>query len=184
MPGSVTDDREIFSSRIPDSTELIKDEMIVLPIKMQKVSETPRPEHDRTASTTGSPSILSGSEGKREPALPARQPQPRPPPEITPSLPRQVPPGKIPTGDIRPKAESEPSGIPQHPGDFSRGQEIPIKKPMTHQPISPATPCDTRIAPRSLTGAHSQELARQRIERELQRQRMMALSGTRLKAAE
>jgi len=79
-------------------------------------------------------------------------------------------------------ATQVPSGVPPHHQVVTNDRHIqnhPAQQPISTEPITDASSLSKR-APVT----HSTETARQRIEQELQRQRMMALSGNRAKTGD
>lgn len=165
-------------SRVQEYAGSLRDEMIVLPKQMQRVSEGPQREH-----------IQAPAPGKISTARPAAEAptediqQPRQPPSIRPPAPRpstlqQIPLEKPRADPTRPALVQEPRRPTQPHKAPVPGPEIPSGRIVTQHPLSPAGTTDRSVPDREETPVpHSHEHARQRIERELQRQRMMALSG-------
>jgi cell division GTPase FtsZ len=176
----VSDSEGLVATPAWEHPESLRDEMIVLPSRPQAGAENPWPERSTPRQTTASVATGAADEtsgGRYEPARPrAREPSPAqstgarplPPPPA-----QQVPKREPQTGL---KTVSGPPGISGHQREIPRERDITAKRPMAQQPISHNMPGETAQSSEGATPP-TQEHARQQIERELQRQRMMALSG-------
>lgn len=170
MTRAVSDDHGIATTPISEYPESTRDEMIVLPSRMQAGAENSRPERTTPRHTTASAS-----------AIPVDKTPSRSYDEVRPNAHERSSAQSAGAGPLPPPVEQVPKrepqpGIPRHPKEIPRGQEVPVKKPVAQQPISPDMTGDT-APPSHHKSPSSQEHARQRIEQELQRQRMMALTG-------
>ncbi|MDD5143246.1 hypothetical protein [Methanoregula sp.] len=161
---AVPESGEQGMTRVQENAGSLRDEMIVLPQQMQRVPEAPQTDRVHTRAPE---EIL---QPKQQP--PARSTAPRP------STLQQVHLEK-PRSDQTRSVRDHDSGKPMPPYKApAQEEEIPSGKIVTQQPLSPAGTTDHSVPAREETPVpHSHEHARQRIERELQRQRMMALSG-------
>ncbi|AGB03652.1 tubulin/FtsZ family protein [Methanoregula formicica] len=165
-------------TRVQENAGSLRDEMIVLPTQMQRVPDSPQMERVQT------PAPERKSPTRPTAASPVKEIlQPREPPPVRPTTPRPTTLQQIPLE--KPRAAHDRSAPVQEPGKptaphktFESGPEIPPRKIVTQQPLSLAGIPDHSVPAREDAPAlPSHEHARQRIERELQRQRMMALSG-------
>lgn len=174
--GTVSDDEGIYHPRLQQDTSLLKDEMIVLPSKMQKETDRPRhPENDmpRHATTPVNAPAPRTVHPEPSPVRHAQQPVPVSEPPI--QYPAQHPHHQTAlrkTQDTETKTERrhEPSSAP------------PYQQPGSPKPVQEAAPPMPGATPsKGVTGTQSKEIARLRIEQELQRQRMITLSGSQTK---
>lgn len=174
-----SDDDRLATTPASGHPGSLRDEMIVLPSRTQAGTENSWPERNTPRQTTASATTAPAEETSPDAYEPAR-PRAR---EHTPvqsagagplSPPVQQVPQRAPREGITP-VPGQP-GISGHPREIPGRQDIPVKRPLAQQPISPDLPRET-VAPSLNKNPVSQEHARQRIEQELQRQRMMALSG-------
>jgi len=169
-------------TRVQEYAGSLRDEMILLPKQMQRVPETPPTERVHATAPEKIPPARPTADAAAEEILqprqqlPVRSPAPRPP-----TL-QQIPLEKTRAAHDRSAPSQEPGAQTPLHKTSEPGPEIPSRKIVTQQPLSPAGTTDHSVPVREETPAPpSHEHARQRIERELQRQRMMALSGKPLK---
>ncbi|MDD1687779.1 hypothetical protein [Methanoregula sp.] len=182
-------EEETFTPRISQDTGSLRDEMIVLPTTMQKVTE--KSHHPREEFSHTTPPIVPASEQRpvppvnrpdpqlRGPVPPVPRPVPQPrPPEVAPPGRMNAAEGRAPQYPVRPVIQPQQRTTP--PQYATQRQRAPSQQPILPDtpPARPRPPAVTP-PPKNITGGHAAELTRQRIEQELQRQRMMALSGTR-----
>lgn len=156
-------------THVQENAGSLRDEMIVLPKQMQRVPETPQ---------------MDRVQAPAEDILQQRHQPPVRPMAPRPSTLQQVPLEVHRTDHNRPAAPVQEPGRPTQPHKAPvPGPEIPSGRIVTQQPLSPAGTTNQPVPAREEEAPVSQshEHARQRIERELQRQRMMALSGTPVK---
>jgi tubulin-like protein CetZ len=152
-----------------EELQSLRDDMIVLPKRMQKDTLVSRAPH---ADTPVSPP----HEHRERAATAAPSPEPRHPPRVpVPETPAyREPPATPPT----PNAGSPAS--PRHHPVATRSQESlggqrPAPQP-AQQPVA-RRPAPGTGTPPAVTGMHTNELARQKIEQELHRQRKMVISS-------
>lgn len=160
--------------QLPGESGLIKDEMIVLPTTMQK----------RPGDSRGEDGISRRDE-HRVPNTSARtRPIQQYPSQPNPIQGTHIPPHQA--GPRRPHISEEdphqtpvntyaprPPVAPQSP--YGQPRNLPSQQPLPREPAPPSNPPTTSRTPHPV---QSPEPSRQRIEQELQRQRMMALSGS------
>lgn len=168
-------------SRVQGNDGSLRDEMIVLPKQMQRVPDNPQAGRVHAPSPEKTPPSRPTVEAAAEDTLQPRQPPPVKP-TTRPSTLQQVPQEK-PRADPTRSAPVQEPGRPAQPQKApAPGQEIPSGKIVNQQPLSPAGTTEQPAHVRKEAPVPpSHENARQRIERELQRQRMMALTGTPVK---
>ncbi len=172
------DDRLATTAAV-EHPESLRDEMIVLPSRTQAGAENSWPEHNTPRQTTVSATTEPADDASPSVYEPTRL-RARDPPKVQPAGAGPLPPlvqqvaQRGQQGGIKP-VSGQP-GISGKPREIPSRQDIPTKRPLAQQPISPNLPRET-VAPSESKRPVSQEHARQRIEQELQRQRMMALSG-------
>lgn len=185
--GAVSDDEGITTPRLQQDTGSLRDEMIVLPIKMQKGLGSPRHPEDDTSRAARSP-VRESEAGMVHPAhKPESQPwhtvpapgtfSRHPPQEETPARTARDTEEKIPETLVSP-------GIPHHRRIVGNDHDMQEKRQPAQQPISRESPADTGPHLKTATDINSKETARQRIEQELQRQRMLAFSGSPTESAD
>ena len=167
-------------THVQENAGSLRDEMIVLPKQMQRIPDSLPPERSQAPAPAKTSAVRQpdATEQDRE----SHQPSPVQSPTPKPFTLQQVPLDNTHEGH----AWSAPVQKPTRPTPPSRGAipvtEIPVKKPVTQQPLPPANSQGQHASTqKDVSGPHSHEHARQRIERELQRQRMIALSGTQVK---
>ncbi|PKG33526.1 MAG: hypothetical protein CW742_02485 [Methanoregula sp.] len=169
-------------SRVQENAGTLRDEMIVLPKEMQRVPDNPEAGRVHAPEPEKTPPSRPRVDAATEDILQPRQPPPVRPMAPRPSTLQQVPLEK----PRRDHAGSAPVREPAWPTQPHKapapGQEIPSGKIVTQQALSPEGTAEQAAHVRKEAPVPpSHENARQRIERELQRQRMMALSGTPVK---
>ncbi|MFA6332280.1 MAG: hypothetical protein WCX22_04955 [Methanoregula sp.] len=178
-------DEEMVAPHYRQDTGEIRDEMIVLPTTMQKVPGNYRHPGEESRHTSQPPAHVI----EQRPVSPVHRQEPQPGgpvPPVPQAIPRQRPPEMVPTA--RETAGKSPQ-YPVRPGVPPQQRPPPPQYAMqrprvpSQQPISPDAPPTPPAAvnsmPKSVASGHTTEMTRQRIEQELQRQRMMALSGNR-----
>jgi cell division GTPase FtsZ len=182
--GTVSGADDKTMPRLQQGTGSLRDEMITLPTKMQKGTRSDRyssedaPRHAKVPvnekDESAGPPVLRYNPQLREPA---------PAPETnTGHLPKEEIPVKrtYATEEVLPETSVSP-GIQPHRRIVSHDREIKAENQPAQQPISHEPAPTISTPPGSAMGVHSNEIARKRIEQELQRQRMMALSGSRVR---
>jgi len=168
MKRVVSDDEVMATTPAWEHPESLRDEMIVLPSRTQAGAENPWPERNTRRHTTAPAA-----------AMPLDKTPPGSYNEIRPythepSTVQSAGAGPLlPPTRQTPRREPQP-GSPRHPKEMPRGQDVSVKRSVAQQPISHAS---ETAPPSHRTSPSSQEHSRQQIEQELQRQRMMALSG-------
>jgi cell division GTPase FtsZ len=175
---------EHVATDIQESPGSLRDDMIVLPSTMKKVTESIVPERKKISQSAQLQASRSHDETVYTPAERGRQPSSLQSPESGRPPYRQVPLNEPQAGSARPEPISNNVRPMPHHHNTIISQEKPLRKPLSQQPLSSDTAEHSRSVPESSTVQHSHEHARQRIERELQRQRMMALSGSQTKTGE
>ena len=184
IQGTVSDDDDKIVSRLQQVSGSLRDEMIVLPTKTQRGEGRDRyisedaPRHAKGPVTakderTSTPVLTP------EPQL--RQPVPAPHTVPRPHLPNEELSVKRPhpTEEVHPGMQASPD-IQQHRRVVTQDREIKAESRPVQQPVL-REPATVNLKPKSAAGVYSNEIARQRIEQELQRQRMMARSGSQTK---
>jgi len=168
-------------TRVQENAGTLRDEMIVLPKQMQRLPETPQTDRVHAPEPEKTPPARPTADA---PAEDIPQPRQQPPVRSTaprPSTLQQVPLEKSRADHARSAPAHDPGKqMPPYKAPVP-SQEIPSRKIVTQQPLTPAGTTDQPSSGEDARVPHSHEHARQRIERELQRQRMMALSGTPVK---
>jgi len=165
-------------THVQENAGSLRDEMIVLPKQMQRVLEPPETERVHAPSPEKIPPAIPTADAAAEEILQPRQQPPVRPPASRPSTLQQVPLEKLRADHTRSAPVQEPRMTTQPHKAPIPGPEIPQGKIVNQQPLSPAGTTDHSVPTKEEAPAPpSHEHARQRIERELQRQRMMALSG-------
>ena len=174
------EDVDQTTTGVQHGSALLRDEMIVLPTTMQRATESPqkrREETPRSRRPMMSETGAGPTTGTYESRSHAHQPPPTPEQRVQHS--HQQSPLRDPQ---REQARFDPattlSRVSPHQRDSPQDQNIPTKRLPAQQPISQEPAGYNNPVPKSVPVTHSKEQARQRIEQELQRQRMKALSGT------
>jgi tubulin-like protein CetZ len=185
IQGTVSDDDDKIVPRLQQVSGSLRDEMIVLPTKMQRGEGSDRhisedaPRHAK-APVNEKDERTSQPVLKPEPQL--RQPVPAPDTIARQHLPKEEIPVKRThaTEEVHAGTPVSP-GIQPHRRIITQEREIKAESRPTQPPISREPAPAINLQPKSVAGMHSNEIARQRIEQELQRQRMMARSGSQTK---
>jgi tubulin-like protein CetZ len=184
--GTVSGDDEKIRSRLHQDSGSLRDEMIILPAQMQKSTVSGRTPPEDALRHAQAP-VNRRDEDAGHPAL-THAPQTRKPVPVPEPDTRHLPKAETPvTGTLGPEvAHTETPvspGIP-HRRIVAHDREMKAENRPSQQPISiePAPPINP--PPTSATGVYSKEIARQRIEQELQRQRVSAISGSRIKTVD
>jgi tubulin-like protein CetZ len=161
-----------------DDPESLRDDMIVLPKRMQKDTLVSRaPPADAPVSPVSPP-----REHRERAAAPAPSPEPRHPPRVpVPETPAYHQPEQPPAQHT---ADAERPASPRHHPVATRSQEsLGGQRPAPQPAQQPAArrPAPAASTPPPVTGMHTNELARQKIEQELHRQRKMVVSASPVK---
>jgi cell division GTPase FtsZ len=170
------------TTRVQENTGSLRDEMIVLPKQMQRVPETPQTERVHAPAPEKIPPARPTADAATDEILQPRQQPPVRSPAPRPSTLQQVPLEKPRADHPRSAPVQDPGTQTPHRKTSEQGPKIPSRRTVTQQPLSPAGIPDYSVPAREeVPVPPSHEHARQRIERELQRQRMVALSGAEVK---
>ncbi len=186
LRGTVSGDDDKIRSRLHQDSGSLRDEMIILPAQMQKSTGSGRTLQADAPCHAQVP--VNRSDGETGHPAHAHAPQTRKPAPVPEPDTRHLKKAETPvTGTLGPEeshAETPVSpGIP-HRRIVTYDREMkaenrPSQQPISHEPAPPIGP-----QPASAPGMYSKEIARQRIEQELQRQRVSAISGSRIKTVD
>ncbi len=184
MRGTVSGDDDKIATRLRQASGSLRDEMIVLPTQMQKSTGRGHTSPEDASRHAEAP-VERRDENASHPAInpvpqiqtPARVPEPD-----AGHLPKAETPvtRTLATDEAPPETPAHP-GVQQHRRVVTYDHETKAGNRPVQQPISRDSAPPINPPPRSPTGVYSKEIARQRIEQELQRQRMSAISGSRTK---
>lgn len=174
---AVPENELLGMTRVQESTGSLRDEMIVLPKQMERFPDSPPPGRSPTPALAKTPEVRQ-PDITVEPARESHQTSPGHVPAPGPFTLQEVPREKARVDHTRSvPAQEQTRATPPSRGAMP-GPEIPVKKPATQQPLSSVdSQSQHPSVQKDVPGPHSHEHARQRIERELQRQRMIALSS-------
>jgi len=177
-----------YDSPAQQSTDLIKDEMIVLPTAMQKQTGHPRSEAttpiraDYRIPETRERAEYQERQNPQYQSLQDSDQRAQPhyrPAEDTPMRRAQITEER----QTQPPVQAPRSPTPHHQvaagNPYGQEQKRPAQQPL---PREPSQPFDPSVPQRTPPIAKSPESSRQKIEQELQRQRMMALTGSGIRA--
>jgi hypothetical protein len=176
---AVSEDTGTIVSQQYQDPGSLRDEMVVLPKNMEKVTADHRHPEDN-APRARSPVREDMIETDRP--VPTSISPPRQPTPVPGTTSRRLTPDETPVRRAQVTEEKypftpAPSAAQSRPPVVAVDRPMPEKRYPAQQPISPELATGTSPGPKRVLTEHPKETARQRIEQELQRQRMMALSG-------
>jgi cell division GTPase FtsZ len=176
---AASEDTGITTSHQYQDPGSLRDEMIVLPKNMEKVTADHRhPEDDAPrARSPAREEMIETERPHHRQVSPPQQPITAPGMASRPLTTDEIPVRRAHVTEEKYPSAPAPSVIQSPPQVVTNDRTMPEKRYPAQQPISHEPSTGTSSVPKHVPTEYSKETARQRIEQELQRQRMKALSG-------